>query len=211
MSLRHICIRFLAAEILRDYWLSGVSDWRSQALLSALLIILLIQPYGRNWSFLWAVPIPKWKILLLVAVFFVGVWAAMLVILTHFSKTHTWLLPVFAVGLGAPRWCQVSRNSIWKSYPDPERHGADAVGYVLASLVHSLGWLCRPISRDFALALAGCSRRYSGCGTGHDFAPGDLNRHSLGSRCDSPCRRHCRAYTFALRSPFHKSLVRSAS
>ena len=27
--------------------------------------------------------------------------------LTHFSKTHTWLLPVFAVGLGAPRWCQV--------------------------------------------------------------------------------------------------------
>lgn len=31
----------------------------------------------------------------------------MLFILTHFSKTHTWLLPVFAVGLGAPRWCQV--------------------------------------------------------------------------------------------------------
>lgn len=29
-----------------------------------------------------------------------------MVILTHFSKTHTWLLPVFAVGLGAPRWCQ---------------------------------------------------------------------------------------------------------
>lgn len=31
----------------------------------------------------------------------------MLWILTYFSKTHTWLLPVFAVGLGAPRWCQV--------------------------------------------------------------------------------------------------------
>lgn len=31
----------------------------------------------------------------------------MLVVLTHFSKTHTWLLPVFAVGLGAPRWCQM--------------------------------------------------------------------------------------------------------
>lgn len=45
--------------------------------------------------------------MILVAVFFVGVWAAMLFVLTHFSKTHTWLLPVFAVGLGAPRWCQM--------------------------------------------------------------------------------------------------------
>jgi glycogen synthase len=31
----------------------------------------------------------------------------MIYILTEFSKTHTWLLPVFAVGLGAPRWCQM--------------------------------------------------------------------------------------------------------
>ena len=31
----------------------------------------------------------------------------MMYILTYFSKTHTWLLPVFAVGLGAPRWCQM--------------------------------------------------------------------------------------------------------
>ncbi|THG99779.1 hypothetical protein EW026_g2645 [Hermanssonia centrifuga] len=64
-------------------------------------------PYGRNWGFLWAVPIPKWQILLLVIGFFIGVWALMLGVLTHFSKTHTWLLPVFAVGLGAPRWCQM--------------------------------------------------------------------------------------------------------
>lgn len=69
--------------------------------------LILFQPYGRNWSFLWNVPIPKWQILILVITFFVGVWGAMLLILTHFSKTHTWLLPVFAVGLGAPRWCQV--------------------------------------------------------------------------------------------------------
>ncbi|KAF8636652.1 hypothetical protein AX17_003459 [Amanita inopinata Kibby_2008] len=84
---RKLVLWFLASEILRDYWLSG--------------------PYGRNWSFLWNVPIPKWQILLLVVAFFVGVWAAMLLVLTHFSKTHTWLLPVFAVGLGAPRWCQM--------------------------------------------------------------------------------------------------------
>jgi alpha-1,3-glucan synthase len=69
-----------------------------------------LQPYGRNWTFLWSVPIPQWQILILVVVFFVGVWAAMLVVLTHFSKTHTWLLPVFAVGLGAPRWCQVRKR-----------------------------------------------------------------------------------------------------
>jgi hypothetical protein len=53
------------------------------------------------------VPISKWQILLLVVTFFIGVWAFMMIVLTHFSKTHTWLLPVFAVGLGAPRWCQV--------------------------------------------------------------------------------------------------------
>ncbi|KAF8274895.1 modular protein with glycoside hydrolase family 13 and glycosyltransferase family 5 domains [Lactarius quietus] len=84
---RKLVLWFLASEILRDYWLSG--------------------PYGRNWGFLWAVPIPKWQIALLIVTFFLGVWAAMLAVLTHFSKTHTWLLPVFAVGLGAPRWCQM--------------------------------------------------------------------------------------------------------
>ncbi|KAF8892560.1 glycoside hydrolase family 13 and glycosyltransferase family 5 protein [Infundibulicybe gibba] len=46
-------------------------------------------------------------ILILVITFFVFVWGAVLLVLTHFSKTHTWLLPVFAVGLGAPRWCQM--------------------------------------------------------------------------------------------------------
>ena len=66
-----------------------------------------LQPYGRNWSFLWNVPIPKWQITLLVIAFFIGVWGIMMGILTWLSKTHTWLLPVFAVGLGAPRWCQM--------------------------------------------------------------------------------------------------------
>lgn len=84
---RKLVCWFLASEILRNYWLSG--------------------PYGRNWSFLWSVPIPKWQILLLIITFFIGVWSFMLLILTYFSKTHTWLLPVFAVGLGAPRWCQM--------------------------------------------------------------------------------------------------------
>jgi alpha-1,3-glucan synthase len=72
-----------------------------------LYVLTLLQPYGRNWSFLWSVPIPKWAIMLLIILFFIGVWALMLYILTSLSRTHTWLLPVFAVGLGAPRWCQV--------------------------------------------------------------------------------------------------------
>ena len=84
---RKLVLWFLAAEILRDYWLSG--------------------PYGRNWTFLWNVPIPTWATLLLIVVFFVFVWGIVMAILTHFSKTHTWLLPVFAVGLGAPRWAQM--------------------------------------------------------------------------------------------------------
>ncbi|KAL1701405.1 glycoside hydrolase family 13 and glycosyltransferase family 5 protein [Schizophyllum commune] len=87
LARRKLVLWFLASEILRDYWLSG--------------------PYGRNWSFLWSVNIPKWHILILIIVFFIFVWAAMMFVLTHFSKTHTWLLPVFAVGLGAPRWCQM--------------------------------------------------------------------------------------------------------
>ncbi|KAG9102015.1 Cell wall alpha-1,3-glucan synthase ags1 [Ceratobasidium sp. 370] len=84
---RKLVIWFLASEILRDYWLSG--------------------PYGRNWSFLWNAPIPKWAILLLVIGFFVVVWGIIMGILTHISKVHTWFLPIFAVGLGAPRWCQM--------------------------------------------------------------------------------------------------------
>ena len=66
-----------------------------------------MQPYGRNWAFLWNVPIAKWQIALLVIAFFIVVWGVMMGILTYLSKTHTWLLPVFAVGLGAPRWCQM--------------------------------------------------------------------------------------------------------
>jgi alpha-1,3-glucan synthase len=104
---RKLVLWFLASEILRDYWLSGVCDFSHLLSLSS---NSELQPYGRNWTYLWSVPIPKYQILILIIIFFVGVWAAMLLVLTHFSKTHTWLLPIFAVGLGAPRWCQVRRK-----------------------------------------------------------------------------------------------------
>ncbi|KAG0152207.1 hypothetical protein CROQUDRAFT_85940 [Cronartium quercuum f. sp. fusiforme G11] len=85
---RKLVLWYLAAEILRDYWLSG--------------------PYGRNWSFLWtSQTLPIWAIILLVVVFFIVIWGALMFVLSRFSKRHTWLLPIFAVGLGAPRWCQM--------------------------------------------------------------------------------------------------------
>jgi alpha-1,3-glucan synthase len=31
----------------------------------------------------------------------------LLAVLTRYAKVHSWLLPVFAIGLGAPRWCQM--------------------------------------------------------------------------------------------------------
>lgn len=56
---------------------------------------------------------PTWQIILLIAAFFVGVWAAFLLVIGLLSKKHSWLLPVFAIGLGAPRWCQM----LWGTTP----------------------------------------------------------------------------------------------
>src|SRR6266404_2738027 len=107
---------------------------------------MLFQPYRRNCGFLWAVPIPKWQIALLIVLFFLGVWAGMLAVLTHFSKTHTWLLPVFAVGLGAPRWCQVSSATILYSFGKLlRRNWADALGYIFSCLIYPLGRYGRPL------------------------------------------------------------------
>jgi len=64
--------------------------------------------YGRSWSFLFASKaLPGWSAFLLSAVFFVGIWAALLHALSRFSKAHPWVVPLFATGLGAPRWAQL--------------------------------------------------------------------------------------------------------
>lgn len=85
---RKLVIWFLISEILRNYWLSSV--------------------YGRNWQFLWqAADVPKWSIVIMIIIFFIGIWGLLLGILIKYSKVHAWLLPVFAVGLGCPRWCQM--------------------------------------------------------------------------------------------------------
>ncbi|KAI4257033.1 MAG: hypothetical protein L6R42_005892, partial [Xanthoria sp. 1 TBL-2021] len=85
---RKIVIWFFIAVIIQNYWLAA--------------------PYGRNWRYLWnSTHAPAWGIVLLILIFFVGVWALMLLILGHLSKQHSWILPIFAIGLGAPRWAQM--------------------------------------------------------------------------------------------------------
>lgn len=44
---------------------------------------------------------------LLVLFFFIVVWAIFLSIFHNLSRQHSWILPIFAIGLGAPRWCQM--------------------------------------------------------------------------------------------------------
>lgn len=68
----------------------------------------LSAPYGRNWAFLFSSQaVPTWVVVLLVLFFFVIVWAAFLGMFAKFSKSHSWILPLFAIGLGAPRWAQI--------------------------------------------------------------------------------------------------------
>ncbi|GAB1318283.1 alpha-1,3-glucan synthase [Madurella fahalii] len=52
------------------------------------------------------VHVPGWGIVLLALGFYVGLWAIVLYGFSHFSDEHTWLLPIFAIGLCAPRWAQ---------------------------------------------------------------------------------------------------------
>ena len=67
----------------------------------------LSSAYGRNWTFLWASNhIKVWQVVIMVFVFFVLVWVVILLIFQRLSREHSWILPVFALSLGAPRWAQ---------------------------------------------------------------------------------------------------------
>lgn len=85
---RKLVVWFMISEILRNYWLSP--------------------QYGRNWQFLWReAAVPKWSVVIMVVIFFIGIWGLLMGVLIKYAKVHSWLLPVFAVGLGAPRWAQM--------------------------------------------------------------------------------------------------------
>jgi alpha-1,3-glucan synthase len=88
LSRRKIVVWTLVTVIVQNYFLSA--------------------PYGRNWQFLWSSrAAPAWSVALLVVLFFVVLWAAALWIFAKLSIQHSWILPIFAIGLGAPRWCQM--------------------------------------------------------------------------------------------------------
>jgi alpha-1,3-glucan synthase len=77
-------------------------------------VVVLIQNYflsastGRNWRYLWSSRYASaWQIICLVILFFIIVWAIILLIFGRLTKEHSWILPLFAVGLGAPRWAQI--------------------------------------------------------------------------------------------------------
>ncbi|PSS03495.1 alpha amylase [Coniella lustricola] len=79
---------FFVATVIQNYWLSA--------------------PYGRNWQFLFASQyLPDWAAAILALGFFAGLWSIMLYVFSLFSDEHTWLLPIFAIGLAAPRWAQM--------------------------------------------------------------------------------------------------------
>ncbi|KAG9244410.1 glycoside hydrolase family 13 protein [Calycina marina] len=85
---RKIILWFLVMVILQNYWMSATT--------------------GRSWAYLWSSNnAPAWAVLILVIFFFICVWAALLCILGILSKIDSWIIPVFAIGLGAPRWCQM--------------------------------------------------------------------------------------------------------
>ncbi|GFZ48862.1 hypothetical protein JCM24511_06611 [Saitozyma sp. JCM 24511] len=85
---RKLVMCFFASVFIQNFWISSV--------------------YGRNWRFLWtSAHVPAWQILLLVILFFGLVWLALFLQLARLSREHSWIFPMLAIGLGAPRWAQV--------------------------------------------------------------------------------------------------------
>lgn len=68
----------------------------------------LSAPFGRNWQYLWSSQhAPTYTIVLLILLFFVLIWALILYTLALLSIHHSWIIPIAAIGLGSPRWCQM--------------------------------------------------------------------------------------------------------
>lgn len=81
---------------------------RQLTMTQILQCFFLSAPYGRNWLYLWSSQhLPIWTVSILIIIFFVGVWSALLYGVSIHSKSHSWLLPILAIGLGCPRWCQM--------------------------------------------------------------------------------------------------------
>lgn len=104
--------------ILQNYWMSA--------------------PYGRNWRYLWSSShAPAWAIVCVMILFFIIIWAGILAGLGFLTQHHPWVIPIFAIGLGAPRWCQMlwGTSNIGLYVP----WGGKALGAVLGRCLWS--WL----------------------------------------------------------------------
>jgi alpha-1,3-glucan synthase len=79
---------FFAMVAIQNFWLSST--------------------YSRSWSFLFSSQhVPSWSIFCIVVFFFIGLWSGIMAGFAAFANSHPWLLPMFALGLGAPRWAQM--------------------------------------------------------------------------------------------------------
>ncbi|KAF2759017.1 alpha-1,3-glucan synthase Ags2 [Pseudovirgaria hyperparasitica] len=89
------------------------SLWRRKIIMWFFVVVLiqnffLSAPYGRNWRYLWSSSVaPAWAIVILVFVFFILIWAGVFTLFAKLSHEHSWIIPLFAIGLGAPRWAQM--------------------------------------------------------------------------------------------------------
>jgi len=93
--------------------------------------------FGRNWSYLWSSQhAPTYAIVLLVIFFFVILWIGILYLFSRLSQAHSWILPMFAVALGAPRWCQ-----IWWSVSNMGYYLPWAGGPVGSAILGRILWL----------------------------------------------------------------------
>ncbi|KAF1995683.1 glycosyltransferase family 5 protein [Amniculicola lignicola CBS 123094] len=106
---RKIIIWFFVVVIIQNYFLSA--------------------PYGRNWRYLWQTSlVPAWSIAILVIAFSATLWIIMFAVFNRLSIEHSWILPIFAIGLGAPRWAQmlwgVSGMGMYVPWAGPPAVGA---------------------------------------------------------------------------------------
>ncbi|KAI8902926.1 hypothetical protein BC833DRAFT_571187 [Globomyces pollinis-pini] len=84
---RNMVLWYWLSEFVKGYWLNGV--------------------YGRNLEYFWSRQIPVWSsVVIIIALGALG--ATLMTMIAIASKRHTWLLPVFSVGLLSPRWAQIS-------------------------------------------------------------------------------------------------------
>lgn len=78
---RKLVIWFLIAEVLRNVSPRFVVFPHTNTLISHDIQYQywLSAPYGRNWAYLWSnVQVPTWAIVVMIAIFFVGIWGLLM-------------------------------------------------------------------------------------------------------------------------------------